>query len=86
MVSYTVVASYMMQKFDQNLKHTVHFSLLTALVPSSMLWYSLIYTLRTLVCKIVHALHEQENLRCVLVCALEVDDISIAHRQYKHQA
>ena len=34
--------------------------------------------LRTLTCEIVHALHEQG------ACALQVDDVSIAHRQFKH--
>ena len=34
-------------------------------------------------CKIAHALHEQKNIRCVLVCALGIDDILIASRQYK---
>ena len=36
------------------------------------------------VSEIAHALHEQENLRCVLASALEVDNVSIAHGQYKH--
>ena len=30
-------------------------------------------------CTVAHALHEQENICCVLACALEVDDVSIAH-------
>ena len=34
-------------------------------------------------CAIAHALHEQEDVRCVLACTLEVDDISIARGQYK---
>ena len=40
--------------------------------------------LRKLVCKIARALHEQENIRCMLACALEVDDVSIAHEKYTH--
>ena len=34
--------------------------------------------LKELTCEIVHALHKQENIHCVLVFALEVDDVSIA--------
>ena len=33
---------------------------------------------------IVHALHEHETIHCVLLYALQVDDISIARIQYKH--
>ena len=36
------------------------------------------------VCEIAHVLHKQVNINCVLACALEVDDVSIACRQYKH--
>ena len=41
-------------------------------------------TSRTLTCEIVHALHEWENLGYMLVCALQVDAVSIACGQYKH--
>ena len=30
-------------------------------------------------CEIAHALRKQENIYCVLVCTLEVDNISFAH-------
>ena len=38
---------------------------------------------RMLACEIVHTLHKQQNIHCVLACALEVDDISTANEEYK---
>ena len=34
-------------------------------------------------CAIVHALHEYVNLRYVLACARQFDDVEIAREQYK---
>ena len=42
------------------------------------------FNLRKLACEIVHGLRKQENIHCVLTYTLEVDDVLIAHGQYKH--